>query len=136
MKRLFVDTNIVLDLLADRKPFSHAARQLFSLADTQQVTLYVSALTIANTYYVLFHSLKQKDARAILQRWKTLVEVLSLDEKIVDLALASPFKDFEDGLQYYTAATHQVDAIITRNQADFKHAKLRVVSAEEYLLSF
>jgi len=136
MRKLLIDTNIVLDLLAKREPFYKSAAQVFSLADKHKLKLTVSSLTFANTNYVLTRLKSAKEAREILRKFKILVKILSLNEKIVDLALSDEdFKDFEDGLQYYTAVENNQDFIITRDLRDFKQAKIPVMTAEEYLTS-
>ena len=87
MDTLLVDTNIVLDLLAERKEFLIEAQELFTLSDKKEVKLYVSSLTFANTFYILSQKLKLSDARKILRKFKVLVEVLPMDDKIIDLSL-------------------------------------------------
>lgn len=134
MKKLFIDTNIVLDLLAKREPFYESSAKLFSLADRNVIQLSVSSLTVANTNYVLSKLKSTSEAKEILRKFKLLVHIVSLSEKIVDLALNnSAFKDFEDGLQYYSAIESNQDIIITRNQKDFKSSLLSIMSAEEFL---
>jgi len=136
MSKLLIDTNIVLDLLAKREPFYKSAAQVFSLADKHKIKLTVSSLTFANTNYVLSRLKSAKEAREILRKFKILVKILSLNEKIVALALNDEsFQDFEDGLQYYTAVENNQEIIITRDLRDFKHAKIPVMTAEEYLTS-
>ena len=103
MDRLLVDTNIVLDLLARRQEFIIEAQELFTLSDKKELKLYVSSLTFANTYYILSQKMKLDNARKILRKFKVLVEVLPMDDKIIDLSLESDFKDFEDTIQYHTA---------------------------------
>jgi hypothetical protein len=96
----------------------------------------VSSLTFANTNYVLSKLRSANEAKEILRKFKLLVHIVSLSEKIVDLALNdSAFKDFEDGLQYYSAIESNQDIIITRNQKDFKSSQLAVMSAEEFISS-
>jgi len=134
MKKLFLDTNIIIDLLSERQPFYTEAAQIFSLADKKEIEVSVSALSFATTNYILLQSKKSDEAKQILRKLKLIVQVLSLDEKIVELALNdSDFKDFEDGLQYYTALEHGLDAIITRNLKDFKKSRIPVMSADQYL---
>ena len=134
MSRLLIDTNIVIDLLAKRKEFYIEAATLFSLADKNVLTLTVSSLTFANTNYILSKLKSEKEARIILRKFKVLVEVLSLDDKITELALCDDkFPDFEDGLQYYSATENQIEIIITRNKKDFKNSKIPVMTAKEYL---
>lgn len=133
MDKIFIDTNIVLDLLQKREDFYKEAQELFTLSDTKQVKLYVSALTIANTHYILFKHLKN-EARNALSKFKVLVEVLPVDDKILSLSLASNFSDFEDAIQYYTAIENDIALIITRNKKDFKNSKISVLTAKEYLI--
>lgn len=134
MKRILVDTNIVIDLLSKRKFFYDDAANLFSQADKKELNLTISSLTFANTNYILTKLKSAKEAREILRKFKVLVEILSLDDKITELALSDEsFPDFEDGLQYYSAIENQVDIIITRNKKDFKNSKLPVLTAKEYL---
>ena len=111
MDRLLVDTNIVLDLLARRQEFIIEAQELFTLSDKKELKLYVSSLTFANTYYILSQKMKLDNARKILRKFKVLVEVLPMDDKIIDLSLESDFKDFEDTIQYHTAIENEVNII-------------------------
>ena len=133
MDKILVDTNVVLDLLAKRTPFLIEAQELFTLADKERLQLYVSSLTFANTYYILSQKLKMNDVRKVLRKFKVLVKVLAMDDKIIDLALDSDFKDFEDAIQYYTAIENNIEMIITRNLKDFKSAKIPVLTAKNYL---
>lgn len=133
MDRILVDTNIVLDLLAERKKFVLEAQELFTLSDKNKVKLYVSSLTFANTYYILSQQMKMNNVRTILRKFKVLIEVLPMDDKIIDLSLESDFKDFEDAIQYYTAIENDINIIITRNLKDFKTAKIPVLTAKSYI---
>lgn len=133
MDKLLIDTNIVIDLLTKRKEFFLEAQRVFTLGDKKKADLYISSLTLANTYYLLSKQFTSAEARKILMRFKVLVNVLSMDDKIMELALTSDFKDFEDAIQYYTAIENGLDIIITRNQKDFKLSKIPVFSAKEYL---
>jgi len=134
MNRILIDTNIVIDLLARRKEFYTEAAELFSLSDKKELKLAISSLTFANTNYVLSKQKSPKEAREILRKFKVLVEIIPLDDKIIELALSSnEFPDFEDGLQYYSALENQIDIILTRNKKDFKNSKIPVLTAKEYL---
>ncbi|RRO12280.1 type II toxin-antitoxin system VapC family toxin [Flavobacteriaceae bacterium 14752] len=134
MKRILIDTNIVIDLLAKREKFYADAADLFSQADRKELILAISTLTFANTNYILSKLRSAKTSREILRKFKVMVELLNLDDKITELALSDEsFTDFEDGLQYYTAIENEVDIIITRNKKDFKNSKLPVLSAKEFL---
>ena len=135
MKNLFLDTNIILDLLAFRMPFYTEAAKLFSLADKKKIRLSISALCLADVHYILLKQNPDLEVRYILRKFKVLVNVLPLDDKISDLALNSEFRDFEDAIQYYTAIENDQDLIITRNQSDFKESKLPVMTAGEFIKS-
>jgi len=132
MEKIFVDANIVMDLLEKREEFYQEAQELFTLSDKKNVKLYISALTLANVHFLLFKHLKM-EARKVLAKFKVLVEVLAVDDKILDLALTSDQKDFEDAIQYYTAIENEMDIIITRNKKDFKNLDLPILTAKEFL---
>jgi predicted nucleic acid-binding protein len=120
MSKLLIDTNLVLDLLSKREPFYDSVAKIFSLADKNKLKLSISSLTFANTDCVLSRLKSATKSREILRRFRVLVQVLSLDDKIIDLALNdSNFKDFEDGLQYYSAIENGQNIIITRDLRDF-----------------
>ncbi|MCF6184201.1 MAG: PIN domain-containing protein [Bacteroidales bacterium] len=133
MDRILVDTNIVLDLLAEREKFVTEAQELFTLSDKNEIKLYISSLIFADSYYILSQQLKINDVRKILRKFKVLVEILPTNDKIIDLSLESDFKDFEDAVQYYTAVENEISIIITRNLKDFKSAKIPVMTAKEYI---
>ena len=134
MDKLLVDTNIVIDLLTQRNEFYIPASRLFTLSDNREILLSVSSLTFANTYYLVSKDLNAKKAKEILRKFKLLVSVLPMDDKIIDLSLNSNFKDFEDAIQYYSAIENKIDIIITRNLKDFKLSKIPVMTAKNYLV--
>jgi predicted nucleic acid-binding protein len=134
MKRLFIDTNIVIDLLSRREPFYKEAAILFSLADQNIFELNISSLTVANTNFTLLQQISSQKAKEILRKLSLIVKILPLDDKIVGLALNdNSFSDFEDGLQYFTAIENGQDLIITRNLKDFKASNLPVMTARQFL---
>ena len=135
MTRLFLDTNILLDLLAKRLPYYSAAASLFSLADKGTVHLSVSSLSIVNTHYILRKRMDRKSSRKIITDLGLLITVFPLDSKIIGFALNSDLNDFEDAIHYHTALENDQQAIITRNQADFKKSSLPVMNAVEFLRS-
>lgn len=135
MINILLDTNIIIDLLAAREPFYTEAAELFSLADKKTIKLSVSALSLANTHYILSKFTNGQEARKILRNFKVIVDILPLDDKIVDLALNSDFRDFEDAIQYFTAIENDQKLVITRNKSDFKGSKIPVMTASEFLKS-
>lgn len=135
MNKLFVDTDVILDLLGARIPHFHFAALLFTYADKKQIKLFTSPLVLANTFYILRKQLGSEDARKAIRKLRTIVSVVESSEKAVDLALNSRFTDFEDAIQYYTALERGLTAIITRNGRDFKVRGIPVLSPEIYLSS-
>ena len=134
MRKILIDTNIVIDLLSRRELFYNEAASLFSLADKKDIELSVSSLTIANTSYTLLRQKTANETKAILRKLRLIIKILPLDDKIVGLALNDDtFSDFEDGLQYFTALENAQDIIITRNLKDFKNSKLPVMTARQFL---
>lgn len=133
MENIFVDTDIIIDLLAKRDLFYKDAQALFTLSDKKEIQLCISSLSFANAYYSIVKHHKDIDAKKYLAKFKVLVKVLPLEDKAIELALASDFNDFEDGLQYFIAMDNESDIIITRNKKDFKNAKIPVMTAGEYI---
>ena len=135
MEKLFVDTDVVLDLLSARQPHYKFAAELFSLADIESVRLYVSSLTFANVHYVLSKQLSATESRKLLLRFKTLVTVLPVNDKIIELALSSSFADFEDAIQFYAAIENNISILLTRNLKDFRKATIPVMTPQQYMKS-
>jgi len=136
MTKLLIDNNIVIDLLAQTEAFYQSAARVFSMGDKGKLDLYVSSLTFANTNYILSRQKSNAEVREILRRFKILVKVMPLTDKIIDLALNDRyFRDFEDGIQYYTAIENNLDIIITRDLPGFKESKIPVMSADGFLSS-
>lgn len=132
MKHLFLDTNIVLDLLGNREPHHLPAAQLFEYAERGDVTLYLSALSYNNLYYILKKSLATRDLVQVLSQLQGLTRTLSMTDSMIESALASKFSDFEDALQYVAAQSDPtIQAIVIRDRKGFKHSKIAVLSAEE-----
>ena len=133
MDKVFVDTDVCIDLLSERKPFNKAAEILFSLADTGKIKIYVSSLSFANIDYVLLSQYSSTHSRQIIAKFKTLVHVLPVDSKTIDLAIASDFKDFEDAIQYSCALEYNISTFITRNLKDYKKATIKILTPETFL---
>ncbi len=132
--KIFLDTNVALDHLADRQPFAEYAHRLFALAETGELAVCLSSLSFSNLYYILRKPKGHDEALALLRKLKLLVGVAGVTEAEVQSALSSSFKDFEDAIQHFAAkAEGGVSAIVTRNQADFAASDIPVLSPEEFL---
>ncbi len=133
MDKLFVDTDIVFDLLMERTPFYIHAARLFTMAERKKAEVYISSLCFNNLDYLLSKQYGKAESRRILTQFKLLVKVLAVDDRIISLALSSSFTDFEDAIQYYTALENDIPVLITRNLKDYKAAAVNVMTAETYM---
>jgi predicted nucleic acid-binding protein len=134
MTRLFLDTDVILDFLTDRKPFSSEAAVIFTLVDERKLRGYVSSLTISNLYYLLRKYETHQKVISKLDSLSNIIEIIKVDQDTIKNALESKFRDFEDSIQYYSALlSKKVDVIITRNTKDYKKASLPVMTPAEYL---
>lgn len=134
--KIFVDTNICFDFLGKREPFFEPARQLFSLSEQGKFDLAISSVSFTTLDYLISSNWGSAESFKRLRRFRALIELIAVDHKTIDLALASNFKDFEDAVQYYAALSCDAKVILTRNQNDFTKAHLPVHSAEEFLKNF
>lgn len=134
-KTVFIDTDIILDLLLQREPFFEPALLLFSAIEAKRVKAHVSALIIWNIYYLVEKHASRKQARQNVARLRMLLSIIPVDEKIIDSALQSDFKDFEDAIQYYAARSRGIETIITRNTKDYRSGDIAVVTATEFVRS-
>ncbi len=135
MIKVFIDTNIIVDLLIDRKPFSMHATELFQKAENGTIKLHASSYSIATTYYILKRYIEDGKLRQILTDLTDYVEIVSIDSSIIKRGLRSKYKDFEDSLQIFAAhSIENIEFIVTRNLKDFKEAGVKVLSADELLL--
>jgi predicted nucleic acid-binding protein len=133
MSRLFLDTNVILDLLARRDPHFDSIARLATLADQKKLVLVSSPLSFTTVDFILNKYESEELVRAKLRKFKIICEVGEVNEETIEKGLNSAFKDFEDAVQYYSALRANCSVIITRNAKDFKHSSIPVMTAEEYL---
>lgn len=132
-RKVFVDTDIIYDLLGKRDPFYLASAKLFTWADEGKIQIYISALSAANLHLLISKQRTAEEAKEILRRFKVLVHVAPLNDKIIDLALNSEFSDFEDAIQYYSALQSEIEVLLTRNLKDYKKAQITVLTAQDFI---
>ncbi len=134
MKNFFLDTNVVIDILADRTPFSVYTAKLFDYAEKGKVKLYLSALSYSNIYYIIKKTCTHKEMVIMLKDLEAITQMLDVTKSIVSKSLHSEFKDFEDAIQYHTALSYKkMDAIVTRNGKDYKRSTMAILTPEEAL---
>jgi predicted nucleic acid-binding protein len=134
MKNIFLDTNIIVDLIADRPPFSKYAIELFSMAEDKKVKLFTSSHSLATTHYLLKKYIEEKALREILHNLLEYITIIPVDVDILKKSLNSKHKDFEDAIQIYCAAeVSGIDYIVTRNIKDFKHSEIITLPPNEII---
>ena len=134
MKRILIDTDVILDFFFDREPFSENAAKILSLCESKEITGFVTPVIISNVYYLLRQTAKHEKVIEKLKLLVSITEVLVIDKASIVEALNSEFKDFEDALQNYSAELNkEIDLIITRNTKDFKNSSLGVMTPDGYL---
>jgi predicted nucleic acid-binding protein len=135
MKKVFLDTNIIVDLIADRKPFSKYSIEIFKKAEEKKIKLFTSSHSIATTHYLLKKYLEEKILRDVLYNLLDYVTVIAVDTDVLKKGLRSKHKDFEDSIQILCASTiEKIDCIVTRNTRDFRDSEILVLTPDELCL--
>lgn len=134
--KLFLDANVVIDLLGERDPFYQAVARIATLADKGKINLVVSALTYSIVFYLLSKFENRELVKEKIRKFKVIAETSDLTDKIIEKGLSSKFADFEDALQYHCALMMNCDIVITRNGKDFKGSEIPVLSPDEFLIYF
>ena len=134
MKHIFLDTNVLIDFLADRKPFSLEAAKIFNYSFKKKVTIYVAAVSYNNIYYILRQSCTHSETIKILNELQEWTEAIDVSKDVIRKAIKSEFKDFEDAIQYNCAKTlNKIDCIVTRDTKDFKTSSIPTMTPKEAL---
>ena len=132
MKKIFVDTNILLDLLFQRRGFFLDAKRLFNYSKSRNIDIFISAISINTIYYLLQKKFTKEHSKHLLEYIYDITDILLFDENIIFLAHQSSFKDLEDAFQYFTAKKNNIPVIITRNQKDFLVDDISIVDIKEF----
>lgn len=131
--RVFIDSDVILDLLCKREPFYPDAAELFTLGDQGTIELVTTSVVFANVFYILRKALGIDKTKELLRKLRILVGIVPVCEKTVDLALNSKFSDFEDGMQYFTARENGIKVLLTRNTKDYREKDVVVQTPKQYL---
>lgn len=136
MDRVLIDSDVILDSFFDRKPFAEYSSSILAMCETGRIIGFLTPLIYSNVYYLLRQTAKHEKVIEKLRQLLKITEVLQMDRKVVENALNSGFKDFEDSLQNYSAVNNgNIDLILTRNLKDYKNSELGVFTPETYLKS-
>lgn len=134
MDKVLIDTDVILDILFDRKPFSEDAAQILSWCENGKIQAFVTSIMLSNIYYLLRKTAKHEKVIENLKMLLNIVDVITTNKDTVLDALHSEFKDFEDALQNFSAQnSNEIKVIITRNSKDYKTSNLAVMEPETYI---
>ena len=134
MKRVFLDANIVVDLLCERYPWFPNVMRIFNMADLGHIELYCSSLSLGTASYLM--ETRKMSMQEIFDNIDLLCQLCTpttVDASVVRQALDSGFTDFEDALQHFSAKTVDADCIVTRNKKDFRAAMVPVFEPQEFI---
>jgi len=137
MKNIFLDTNVIIDFLADRRPFSLEAAKLFNFSFLGKARIYISAVSYNNIYYILRQSLSNNETIKLLAELSEMAEIVDVTKNIVRKSIKTEFNDFEDAIQYNCALqVSKIDCIVTRDTRDFRKSEIPVMTPHEAVSLF
>ena len=130
---VFIDTNLVLDVMLENSEFYDESNDVLSYCD-KGYDFYISAASCTDIFYIVRRTLHDtEETKKVMKNLLTTVSVAGVDELCIRNALNSDWKDFEDSVQHEVAKQIDADLIITRNQADYTNSAVRVMSPAEFL---
>lgn len=132
MKKIFVDTNVLLDVILNREAFRDAASVVWADCETGKARGMIAAVSLNNIHYIAAKRLGKEKALQAVRILLGIFTVVPLDEKVLRLAVDLPQKDFEDALQLYSAVLGKADVLVTRDMGHFATDLLPVVSPAGY----
>jgi predicted nucleic acid-binding protein len=131
--KILIDTNIVLDLLLERKPFVENTILIFEQIEQGKLEGYIAATTITNIFYIIRKTESREVAIAAINRLLTGIQFCAVDRQTIETALSLGLKDFEDSIQLACAILSQLDGIVTRDRKDFVGSNLPIYAPTELL---
>ena len=136
IQKIFIDTDILLDIALAREPFISASSRVVRLIETKRAFGYISSSTITNLYYIFRKIAGDIEAREFLRKTLSFISLISITQADVSKSLESSFSDFEDALQHFCALRNKCDCIITKNVNDYKHSEIKVYTPIDFLSTY
>jgi predicted nucleic acid-binding protein len=131
--KVFIDTNLLLDVLAQREPFYADSAEVWTLAELSRIAGFASTLSLPNLYYLLRRSKGQQTARKALSILRDIFNFVPLDMQIANQAMDADIKDFEDAIQFFSALRARATVLITRNPKDYPIGDIAIQTPHEFL---
>ena len=132
---VFVDTNVLLDVLAHRTPFYNVAMPIWTLAETGRIEGYVAAISFTNCYYMIRKFANRTRAEEAVRALRDTFTTVDLTAQVLNQAIDAGFDDFEDAIHFHSAIQAQAECIITRNPDDFPKFPLSILSPADFLVT-
>jgi len=137
MKKLLIDSDVILDFFFDRKPYSEDSTIILNLCEQGQLKGFTTPVIISNIYYILRRTARHEKVIEKLKQLLTIVDVLQMDRLVIEKALNSGFKDFEDALQNFSAINNgEIEVIVTRNVKDYRKSEIGILSPDSLVKLF
>lgn len=133
MKRLLLDTNIILDIALKREPHFELSSKIFELIDKKCIIVYITASTVTDIYYISRKEKGNEIAIEFISNLIEIVDVIGVDKSTIVKALKSNLKDFEDAVQVSAAENYEIEIIVTRNKSDFLNSGLEILTPKELI---
>jgi predicted nucleic acid-binding protein len=133
MKRLLLDTNIILDIALKRKPHFDLSSKIFELIDKKLIIGYITASTVTDIYYISRKEKGNEIAIEFISNLIEIVDVIGIDKSTIVKALKSNLKDFEDAVQVSAAENNEIEIIVTRNKSDFLNSGFEILTPKELI---
>jgi predicted nucleic acid-binding protein len=132
-KRLFIDSDVLLDMLLNRDPFCYYVQALLAESEKRNLEICTSTLAIANINYIITKKIGSAEARKKVKELINSIKILPFESKSIELAIDSRFSDLEDAFQHFISKKHDCNIIITRNIKDYKQSEIPAHTAEDFL---
>ena len=133
-KHIFLDINILIDIVANRKPFAKNAIAIFNFCQSNNITIYSTSHSVATVHYIAKKNVDEIELRSIIEDLLDTISIISVTESILRKSLKSIHKDFEDAIQIISAQTvNKMDCIVTRDLKDYKNSELKVFTPDQFL---
>ncbi len=137
MTKVLIDSDIILDFLFDRQPFSESSGKILALCDQRAIDGYITPVIFSNVYYLLRKNANHDLVVEKLNSLISILDILIIDEEVIRNALSSGFADLEDAIQNYSAVkSGNIDVILTRNLRDYRKSDLMIKTPDDFLRAF
>ena len=134
MKNVFIDTNVLMDIFANREPFVSNSLKIYTLGVDKKIKLYSTSNTIITLHYLLKRLISEEKIRMALDEITRNIEIIPIDGTIIKKSLKSSHKDFEDAIQITAAQSiNAMSCIITRDLKNYKFSEINVFTPDEFL---